>query len=191
MIPRNLIDYVKVYKNHFSADLCKEAVKNLKKQEEWQLHNFYEYSSNTYISYDNELSISWKEIPETAQLNKAIWHALEKYVLHDFENFKPWWGGWAGHSFVRFNKYDKNTQMKLHCDQIQSLFDGERKGVPTLTVLGLLNGEYEGGEFVMFKDTVIDMEPGTVIVFPSSFMYPHEVKPITSGVRYSCVSWSW
>jgi len=28
-------------------------------------------------------------------------------------------------------------------------------------------------------------------VFPSAFPWAHEVKPITSGTRYTWVSWAW
>jgi len=81
--------------------------------------------------------------------------------------------------------------MKLHCDHIHSMFDGERKGVPTLTILGALNDDYEGGELLMFGDYKIDMPAGSVAVFPSNFMFPHEVKPVKKGIRFSYVSWTW
>ena len=71
------------------------------------------------------------------------------------------------------------------------MFDGERKGIPTLTVLGGLNDDYEGGELMMFGEHCINLPTGAVVVFPSNFMFPHEVKPVKSGVRYSYVSWTW
>ena len=52
-----------------------------------------------------------------------------------------------------------------------------------------LNDEYEGGEIEFFSDKVytFDLKKGQAIAFPS-FM-PHRVKPITSGERWSLVSW--
>jgi len=44
---------------------------------------------------------------------------------------------------------------------------------------------------IMFKDTQIKMNTGDVVIFPSNFLYPHKVNPVTKGVRYSCVSWAW
>jgi predicted 2-oxoglutarate/Fe(II)-dependent dioxygenase YbiX len=81
--------------------------------------------------------------------------------------------------------------MKQHCDHIHSLFEGERKGIPVLSIVGLLNDDFEGGEFIMWGDEVIPMSAGSVLVFPSNFMYPHRVNPVTKGTRYSFVSWSW
>ena len=81
--------------------------------------------------------------------------------------------------------------MKIHYDHITSLFDGERRGIPVLSVVGLLNDNYQGGEFVLFKDHKIELKVGDILVFPSNFMYPHRVDQITKGTRYSFVSWAW
>ena len=190
MTPQNLNDYVKVYENHIPADLCKSACENLAKIN-WQEHTFYQPREDKHISYENELLISYDDIPEKAEINKQVWYAIERYILKDFASFGDWFGGWNGYSNIRFNRYDETTQMEIHCDHIHSLFDGQLKGVPVLTVLGALNNDYEGGELMMFGDQKIHLPAGAVIVFPSNFMYPHEVKPVKSGIRYSYVSWSW
>lgn len=190
MIPQNLMDYVKVYENHISADLCKSACENLAKIN-WQEHNFYDERNHRHLSYDHELSISNDDIPESALINKQIWFALERYFLKDFASFSEWCNGWNGYTLIRFNRYDPKTQMKLHCDHIHTVFDGTRRGIPVATVLGVLNDDYEGGEFFMFGDKEVKVPAGSVIVFPSNFMYPHEVKPVKSGIRYSYVSWAW
>jgi predicted 2-oxoglutarate/Fe(II)-dependent dioxygenase YbiX len=81
--------------------------------------------------------------------------------------------------------------MAEHCDHIHSLFDGEIKGIPTMSLVGLLNDNYQGGEFVMWQDTVIPLKQGDVMVFPSNFLYPHRVDPVTRGTRHSFVAWAW
>jgi len=190
MIPQNLFDYVKVYENHLSAALCKSACENLAKSN-WQEHTFYQAATDSFVSFDHELSISYDNIPEKEEINKRVWFALERYVLKDFASFGDWFNGWNGYTSIRFNRYNETKQMKLHCDHIHSMFDGRRKGVPTLTVFGALNEDYEGGELLMFGDKKIHFPTGSVVVFPSNFMYPHEVKPVKSGVRFSYVSWAW
>ena len=37
----------------------------------------------------------------------------------------------------------------------------------------------------------IDTKKGDLLIFPSNFLYPHKITPITKGVRYSYVSWVW
>jgi predicted 2-oxoglutarate/Fe(II)-dependent dioxygenase YbiX len=184
------MDYVKVYENHLPDDLCKSAVEHLNKAH-WEKHRFYQPINDEYVSFDNELSVSYESIPEAEAINKQIWFALEKYILKDFASFGDWFTGWHGYAAARFNRYDPTTQMKLHCDHIHSLFDGKIRGIPVLTVLGGLNDDYEGGEFMMFGDHQVNLPAGAVLVFPSNFMFPHEVKPVKSGIRYSYVSWTW
>jgi Rps23 Pro-64 3,4-dihydroxylase Tpa1-like proline 4-hydroxylase len=54
----------------------------------------------------------------------------------------------------------------------------------------LLNDDYEGGEFSFFDREIIIKGPkGSIIMFPSNFMYPHEIMPVTSGTRYSIITW--
>jgi len=190
MISRNTEDYIKVYPNFLSKELCESAVKSLEKID-WNIHSFYSFSTNSYKSFENELSISNQDFKEKPEIFEKLWFAVNQYVVNDFSDFSGWFGGWHGYTPPRFNRYTKDTEMKLHCDHIQSMFDGERKGIPTLTILGLLNDDYEGGELMMFGDKKIDLHPGSVVVFPSNFMFPHEVKPVLSGVRYSYVSWVW
>jgi predicted 2-oxoglutarate/Fe(II)-dependent dioxygenase YbiX len=53
-----------------------------------------------------------------------------------------------------------------------------------------LNDDYEGGEFSFFdKETNIKAPKGGAVLFPSNFMYPHEILPVTIGTRYSIITW--
>jgi predicted 2-oxoglutarate/Fe(II)-dependent dioxygenase YbiX len=53
-----------------------------------------------------------------------------------------------------------------------------------------LNDDYEGGEWGFWdKEKVIKAKKGSVIMFPSNFMYPHEIMPVTKGTRYSIITW--
>jgi Rps23 Pro-64 3,4-dihydroxylase Tpa1-like proline 4-hydroxylase len=54
----------------------------------------------------------------------------------------------------------------------------------------LLNDDYEGGEFAFFdREIVISGSRGSIVMFPSNFMFPHEIMPVTSGTRYSIITW--
>ena len=81
--------------------------------------------------------------------------------------------------------------LPIYCDHIHSIFDGQLKGVPILTVLSSLNEDYEGGNLIFFENEKIDLKTGDVMIFPSNFMYPHKVTPVTKGQRYSMVNWVW
>ena len=65
----------------------------------------------------------------------------------------------------------------------------------TLSCIYFLNENYEGGEF-FFKNPdgtgqfSIPKKENRMIIWPSCFLYPHMVKPVKKGERYSIVSWT-
>ena len=53
-----------------------------------------------------------------------------------------------------------------------------------------LNDNYEGGEWGFFgRQNVVRPKKGSAVMFPSNFLYPHEIMPVTRGVRYSIITW--
>jgi len=64
----------------------------------------------------------------------------------------------------------------------------------TLSVIINLNNDYEGGDLI-FADQKekeikrLKLGKGSIVFFPSNFMYPHCIEPITKGTRYSIVAW--
>lgn len=188
MIDYNIKSYVKVYENVFDPAFCSSVVANLQ-NESWAVHKFYNSKTGLYKSFDNDLSICYENSVGGKTIQTKLWDLLEQYIVKDL-NFE-WYTGWNGYSKIRFNKYDPNTEMREHCDHIHSLFDGGIKGIPTLSIVGALNSDYEGGEFVMWQDEVINLPTGAVMIFPSNFLYPHKITPVTKGTRYSYVSWAW
>jgi predicted 2-oxoglutarate/Fe(II)-dependent dioxygenase YbiX len=61
-----------------------------------------------------------------------------------------------------------------------------------LSISICLNNEYEGGEFVFDipgGHHTIPQNVGDAVVFPSNFMFPHQVNKITKGTRYALIGW--
>ena len=77
--------------------------------------------------------------------------------------------------------------MSLHIDNIHHSH-GQSYGYPQSSVLLFLNDDYEGGEIIVAGNTYKPAK-GSALVFPSNFMFPHEVKKVTEGERWSVVSW--
>lgn len=183
---KNLDHYLRIYRQAIDKDNCKKIIAELEKSN-FVTHAFYNSFIDQNIIHEHEPKISIDDIPSNDLLMSIIWNLLNQYVTIDLKN--DWYYGWKGYTRPRFNKYEVNDRMKNHCDHIESIFDGTRKGIPTLTILGNLNNSYQGGEIVMFENEVIDLNEGDIMIFPSNFLYPHEIEPVTSGVRYSFVSW--
>ena len=81
--------------------------------------------------------------------------------------------------------------MELNIDNMHSLFDGDRRGIPILSMMGVLNDDFEGGMFVFNEHKEVRLEKGDVLIFPSNFIYRHKVRLVTSGTRYSWMSWAY
>jgi len=63
-----------------------------------------------------------------------------------------------------------------------------------LSIIINLNDNYEGGDLVFtdqqYKEVKrLKLGKGSIVFFPSNFMYPHSIQPITKGTRYSIVAW--
>jgi predicted 2-oxoglutarate/Fe(II)-dependent dioxygenase YbiX len=184
---RSLEFYIKSYQL-LDEETCKQTVKEIE-EIHWSQHKFYSYTNNSYsaISGDKELDIGYSQTSTKDLIMKKIWDAYFNYTA---ELKFSWFHSWQGYTEVRFNRYKETRLMAEHCDHIHSMFDGERKGIPTMTALGLLNNDYKGGEFVMFGNKIIPFKAGEIKVFPSCFLYPHRIEPVTEGIRYSFVSWA-
>jgi len=190
MKKEKLIDYILHLKNWIPKEITKTTVKELSKKK-WEPHYHLNNVTLKKVIKKKELDISWSDGSLTyhKELHDLVWKALEKYILK--EHKKSYHSSWAGFSPIKFNRYGKNQIMTKHIDHIKSLFDGERKGLPVLSIIGALNNNYTGGELIFFDNHQIKLKEGGILLFPSNFMYPHLVKSVTKGKRYSFVSWSW
>jgi len=131
-------------------------------------------------------------LPEMHNLLSEMMPKIQSVILEYIESFKlDWFTGWQGITGTKFLRYFPDQLMQTHCDHIHSIFDGKKKGIPILSIIGILNDDYEGGELIMFGDKKIETKKGDILIFPSNFLYPHKIAPVTKGVRYSYVSWVW
>jgi predicted 2-oxoglutarate/Fe(II)-dependent dioxygenase YbiX len=84
-------------------------------------------------------------------------------------------------------KYSLGGRYNLHVDHFSNV-------ARHLSIIINLNDNYEGGDLI-FTDSKLNeikrlkLEKRSIVFFPSNFMYPHKIEPITKGTRYSIVAW--
>mgnify|MGYP003117880706 CR=1 FL=1 len=84
-------------------------------------------------------------------------------------------------------KYSSGGKYEVHTDHFTTT-------TRALSVIINLNDFYEGGDLI-FTDQKnkeikrLKLQKGSIIFFPSNFLYPHAIQPITKGTRYSIVAW--
>lgn len=181
-----LTDYIKVYPM-LSKSICNKAIKELD-DTEFEKGQYHNPKGDRTFSIDKEADMSFEEFPSKQIIMDKLYNVIGKYIK---QLRMPWYAGWNGYTPIRVNKYSKGQNFNMHCDHIHNLFDGHTKGIPILSIVGVLNDNYNGGEFVMWKNKTIKLKQGDVVMFPSNFMYAHKVNSIKKGTRYSFVSWVW
>ena len=191
MITNDLNYYIKNFKGVINKDVCNNTVNELiQNNDKFEQHKFYNQQQQTSkaLSGNKELDVT----AYTPTTNKIFMDTIFQCLLDYMKYIKlPYFDGWSGYSAIRWNRYSETRKMAEHCDHIQSLFEGRRKGVPILSCLGSLNDDYKGGELVFFGNKTIEFKQGDLLIFPSNFLYPHRVEPVDSGIRWSYISWVW
>jgi predicted 2-oxoglutarate/Fe(II)-dependent dioxygenase YbiX len=77
-------------------------------------------------------------------------------------------------------KYEPGQLIASHVDDL----------MPRVLSMSIgLNDDYDGGEFQFWDEPPFRLPGGSALMFPPNFMYPHQVLPVTRGVRYSMVTW--
>jgi predicted 2-oxoglutarate/Fe(II)-dependent dioxygenase YbiX len=182
MAKTNLKDFI-FKKNYIPKLICTGIINKIKDAKTKQ-HQWYHYNSDKFDSYKSkEPQILWADETTQANLiryvNKAIVDYEKKHIKM-INRISP----------IRFNMYHKGLTMREHTDFIHSIFDGKEKGIPIISIVGVLNDSYKGGDFLMNKEK-ISFKTGDILIFPSTFLYPHVVKEVTEGIRYSFVAWAY
>tara|TARA_R110000744_G_C19360268_1_gene561354 strand:- start:2354 stop:2920 length:567 start_codon:yes stop_codon:yes gene_type:complete len=90
---------------------------------------------------------------------------------------------------IQFLKYAANEHeagYNFHTDH------GKNTSKRSLSISICLNNNFIGGEFLFDVEGEILKFPqntGDAIIFPSNFLFPHQVNKIKSGTRYALVTW--
>ena len=84
-------------------------------------------------------------------------------------------------------KYSPGGKYEIHTDHFTT-------SIRALSIIINLNDDYEGGDLIFTDQSEKEIKrlklgKGSIVFFPSNFMYPHSIQPITKGTRYSIVSW--
>ena len=193
---KNIEHYIFHKENFLEESFCETCMGELNAGI-WEKHSWYDNrkSHNHRFEEDTELDILFvnsQKKENIPKINDIILEKLHSTILEYIQNLQfDWFDGWEGYTNIRFNRYLPGQEMRNHCDHIHNVFDGERKGIPVLSILGLLNDDYEGGNLILFEDKKIDTKKGDLLIWPSNFLFPHKISPVTSGARYSYVSWVW
>lgn len=130
------------------------------------------------------------------------------YTLRKCRNLTIYDHDLCNQIFEHFNNFLQNYQLMFPqlnitrsepfylLEYTRGCFHGSHIDVSTIhprsvSISVVLNDEFEGGELGFFDNQKkYNLKKGDVLVFPANFLYEHQVNVVTSGVRYSIVTWA-
>lgn len=182
----NLDDYIVVIKNALTHPLCDAILEEFKNSDEWLDTEVGNGKTDKNIRNCQTIIISY---PHIIQKNKKIRLKLDKYIFASVAKCIEKYNSKFPHCMIEEDsgyellKYSEGCFYTEHTDS----FKARPRAVSCSFIL---NDDFEGGEFAFFnKKLKYKLEKGDALMFPSNFMYPHEVMPVTKGTRYSIITW--
>tara|TARA_R100000455_G_C6219844_1_gene84667 strand:+ start:88 stop:678 length:591 start_codon:yes stop_codon:yes gene_type:complete len=193
----NTVDFVKEYPNIFPFKVVVSLLKYLNKVK-FKKAEVVDPTNTTGASFQDDTrkaevfdifhnSKSYTEVHYFNLMRKTFMFMVQKYMRSI--NKSPANSPIEQLLQITALKYEKTGFYVPHCDHCGSI-------PRTVSLVYLLNNDYKGGELVFVNPTdnnqvlkKIDVQPNKLIIFPSNFIYPHSVLPVTDGTRYSVVSW--
>lgn len=175
----SLLSFIKIYRNAIPVNDCDLILKELA---EYNIVNYNWYDPE---NFDNNVDRTGLPIKTRVILYNHTIQNLDHYsrtiAKNKYSNLSP----------VYINKYSSGDYIPKHVDNNNLLFKDIFSGVPVLTLIGVLNDTFIGGDVIMWNDHSIKLKKGDIMIFPSNFLYPHQIAVITSGFRYSFIRWAY
>jgi Rps23 Pro-64 3,4-dihydroxylase Tpa1-like proline 4-hydroxylase len=185
---KNLDDYIQVFDNIVPIELCESFLNEYANSNEWGATYIGSHNPSIDRSIRNCDTIptsNFEVIARNQNIRKLLDDQLFKCANDAIKLYNQVFPEAkieqdSGYELLRYNEGQFYIQ---HTDS----FKGNPRAV---SCSFMINDDYEGGEFAFFnREKQYKVKKGSVIMFPSNFMYPHEIMPVTKGVRYSIITW--
>jgi predicted 2-oxoglutarate/Fe(II)-dependent dioxygenase YbiX len=182
---QNIHDYIKVFAGIVPLNLCDALVNEFSGSHEWEDTAV----GNGVVDKDARSAMTILLNKETIDKNAEV------RAQFDAELFKV--AGAAVQNYLEIHpkaQINRDTGYQLLRYETGQFYaqhiDFYETYPRSLSCSFALNDGYEGGEFAFFdREKTIRLPKGSALVFPSNFMFPHEIMPVLSGTRYSIVTW--
>lgn len=183
---KNLSDYIIVIENVLSEQLCDRILAEYKDCDDWIATGVGTGAVNTKIRNADTIGLSHEFVIEKNEQERRL---IDNAIFESAHN-----------AIIEYNRRFPNAHIErdsgyellryrpggFYVPHVDSFLHAPRSVSCSFT----LNDDFEGGEFVFFEGTEVYTPPkGSALMFPSNFQYPHEVKEVTKGTRYSIITW--
>ena len=186
-----MMDYVRIFDNVFELNTLSSLLKYLNKIKfsPASISNKYETSTIDKNIRDVD-GYFFRNISNS--MAEVFWANYFKNKSNELYNlYKKDFKACSIKKWEPFNvlKYNKNNFFKAHVDHGPN-------SPRTISLIYLLNNDYEGGDLIFFDETkkdqeyIVEKKANRAILFPSNFVFKHTVTPVKKGTRFSVVGWA-
>ena len=183
---RTLEEYIFTLDNVVPEELCDRILEEYRDCNLWNATMVGDGTVDNKIRNCDVINISDnKSLQENFEIRKKLdedFYVCASNAINEYRKVFPDVASEmdTGYDLLRYNQGQFYIQ---HTDSF-------KKQQRSVSCSFLLNDDYEGGEFAFFdREIIIKGGKGSIVMFPSNFMFPHEVMPIISGTRYSIITW--
>ena len=177
-------EYIVVVKNAVPLELCDSILKEYQNTKEWEItltaNNSNEKERNCdSIKISHSLVINHNA--KRKEIDNKLYESASKCINKYNNKFK--YAGVQQDTGYELLRYQTGGFYKEHTD---SYLQEPR----LISCSFALNDNYKGGEFAFFDNEIqYKLSKGDALMFPSTFTYPHQILPVTKGIRYSIITW--
>jgi predicted 2-oxoglutarate/Fe(II)-dependent dioxygenase YbiX len=182
----SLKDFIVVHENIMPHSLCDDVLSEYVNSDEWQTSKIEHNQVNQGIRNCSDIGMSLAGvINKNAFARQKLDNEVFQYAATALQKYREIHGKCVvkkdtGYDLLRYQEGQFYTS---HTD---SFAEDPRE----ISCSFALNDNFDGGEFAFFSQELKYKIPkGAALMFPSNFMYPHEVIKVTKGTRYSIVTW--
>lgn len=186
--PYSIIDQIELLDKKVTEDLSNNITSasqsKLKPWGNWDYGNNLHFCRIKSIYRTSDIKENDYYYDEYKKMSDPLFDALDSTFNHYSNIIYPFAGKNIKGKEDQMNilKYEKAGFLPEHSDHgISSR---------TLSVVMYLNDDYVGGE-ISFPQVGVTIKPeaGSIVFFPSNFVFTHEISEIKEGIRYALPNW--
>jgi len=187
-----LRDYIKTYNNILKLETLSSLLKIINKFK-FEESKILGHDGLGQVDFNIRKTFIYPLMKESESMTETHWKnllcSIFNNIIKDYGNDLKLLDFSIRHVIdVSVLKYENTGFYNWHVDH-------DAAAPRTLSCIFMLNNDYEGGNLCFrepngLEEIEMPVQPNTIIIWPSNFLYPHTVKPVTKGTRYSVVAWA-
>lgn len=164
------MNFIKTYKKSLSEEDCESLI------------TFYKTHTFSEIYKDN--SVLEARIDNVNFFEKLKGDKILSVVEDNLKKWLPFKEEYHSFAHAAIMHHKPNYPMNIHFDA-ELDYVGSEESLRIFIVIVYLNDNFSGGELLFpFQNETIKPETGMMVIFPTSFMFPHMTNPAIGNDRY-------